>query len=95
VDRVRILCLQLVTVVGAAHPRKFVVRASVGKTVVAHGQDLVVAADYAGSDLSVWILGPESGQVRDSHKILVPGNIIFSLIAHVTLPINNKYLRIH
>ena len=56
VDGIRILCLQLIAVVRAALPRKFIIRAAGGKAVIADGQDLVVRTDDARADLGIGIL---------------------------------------
>src|SRR5699024_7997414 len=64
-------------------PGKFIIGTALGKTIVAHGQNLIVLADNTGAYLGAWILGPLGGKVSNPHKILIPCNIVFSLLRHI------------
>ena len=80
-------CVFIGTGIAFPSPGKFVIAASLGKSVVTHGKNLVVTADYAASDLSARILAAKPGKMGYAHEIFIPAYIIFSLfIIHHLVP---------
>ena len=61
-------------------PREFIIGTAFRKSVVAHGQDLIVLTHDAGTYLRIRIFGAHRGKLRNSHEIFVPGNISVSLL---------------
>ena len=79
---VRIVCFLLTS------PRELIIGATLREPIISHRHNLVILTDNAGSHLGIGVFGTTSGQIRHTHKIFVPGNIIHTFlgIAHRTLP---------
>ena len=59
-------------------PGELVVRAALGKAVVACGENTLVSVDYTCANLGAGVFGSLRRKDCYAHKIFVPGNIILS-----------------
>ena len=66
-------------------PREFLVIAADGEAVVTDRQDVVIHIDDAGADLCARVLASHCSKLCNAHKILVPADIVSSLVAHKAL----------
>lgn len=71
--------LRIQFVISCSSPRKLVVTASVGHSVVPDPHNLLLFVDDASSDLRIRIFAALSTQKRHSHEILGPRQVVLPL----------------
>ena len=83
VCRIKIFVFERISL---SRPRKLVIRAAHRESVITHRQNLIVIAHDARAHLRMRIFGTHPRKHRHTHKILIPTDIIVSLVTHVPFP---------